>query len=313
MRVISIMKEKNKIMIVLMLLIFAVFFFVIKDKKSLPIVVEYKNREIIPWGIESMNIQEIHKSGFTGKGIKVAFLDSGINYHSDFKKKHIKKGYNATNPSIIPNDDNGHGTLIAGVVAASKNDFGFLGVAPDIDVYPVKVLDEFGLGDIDVVIDGIEWCIKNKVDIINMSFAISKDSKKLKEAINKALDSGIIIVASAKNSYGGEVGYPASYEGVISVTAVDSKLKAGDTTPRGKIDFSAPGVDIISTTFDGSYDYYSGTSIATPFISGVIALLLQKNTSLNYSEIYDTLKEYSKDLGKKGKDDVYGEGIVILP
>ncbi len=312
MRFISIMTQKNKIMIVVSLLLFMAFTFLVKYGDYLPSIEEYKTQEILPWGIERMNIQKFHEDGLTGKGIKVAFLDSGINHHTEFKKKYFKEGYNAIDPSILQKDDNGHGTLIAGVVTASKNGIGLLGVAPDIDVYPVKVLDEFGLGDIDVVVEGIEWCIKQRVDIINMSFAISKDNKRLREAVNKALDAGIIIVASAMNSYGGEVGYPASYKGVISVTSVDSKLKAGESTPRGKIDFSAPGVDIISTTFDGTYEYDSGTSIATPYISGVIALLLQKNSSLTHSEIYNSLKDYSVDLGKKGKDSVFGEGIVIL-
>jgi subtilisin family serine protease len=246
-------------------------------------------------------------------------MDSGINKHLDLGGN-IKEGYNAINPSELPVDDYGHGTLVCGVIAAQNNDIGIVGIAPDVELYPIKVLDKYGEGNISVIANAVDWCVKNKIQIINMSFAIEEDKLLLRDAIMEAIDSGIIVVASGSNTYGGEVGYPASYERVISVTAIDKRFKIGKTSPRGKIDFSAPGVSIVSTSNDGDYEEFTGTSLAAPHITGLIALVLQNpkkfglsNSKTNIqNEVYSLFKDFSKDLGNKGKDNVFGEGFVLL-
>lgn len=179
-------------------------------------------------------------------------------------------------------------------------------------IYPVKVLDQYGVGDIEDVVKGIQWCIENDIDIINMSFAVSKDHKILKDKIQSALRAGIIIVASGKNSSGGLVGYPASYDRVISVSAINQSLEIAETSPKGKVDFSAPGVDIVTTTYDGKYQYLSGNSIAASLTTGIIALILQSNKDADSSNIQSILEPFIKDLGTKGHDDVYGKGMIIL-
>lgn len=290
----------------------SIFIVIIYPKNPLPSIKEYNTKEIVPWGVEIMGITKYHDKGITGKGVKIAILDSGLNNHSELRTEYIRDGYNSIDPNNQPLDDFGHGTFITGVIAATYNDKGFIGVAPDAEIYPVKVLNKYGVGDIEDVVRGIEWCIENDIDIINMSFAVSKDHSILKNAIQSALNAGIFIVASGKNSSGGIVGYPASYEDVISVTAIDRDLNIADTSPQGKIDYSAPGVDIVTITHDGKYQYFSGNSIATPFITGLIALLLQSNKEVSNKNIMNVLKPYVKDLGTKGPDDVYGKGMIIL-
>lgn len=278
-----------------------------------------KTKQIIPWGIKSINSPVLWPQ-VTGKGVKVAVMDSGINFRHPNFSKNVKGGYNAIDPTQSPVDDFGHGTLVSGVIAAQNNEFGIVGVAPDVELYPVKVLDKFGEGEISAIADGVEWCIKNKIQIINMSFAIAEDKPLLRNTITKAVNAGIIVVASASNTSGGDAGYPASYEKVISVTAVDENFRICKTAPRGKIDFSAPGVNIVSTSSDGGYEEFSGTSLASPHITGIIALILQdpqkfglpQDKGYSYIDIYNVLKGLSKNLGGNGKNSTFGEGFVSL-
>lgn len=270
-----------------------------------------EKEQIVPWGIKRINASVFWSKDITGKNVNIAIMDSGINYsHPDFVGK-IKKGFNAINSNQDSNDDYGHGTLVTGVIFAQHNNFGIVGIAPDANIYPVKVLNNAGEGDISNIVRGIEWCIFHNIDIINMSFAITSDKLELRKAIQKALDANIIIVASGMNSFGNDVGFPAKYPGVISVTSIDKKYRLSETSPRGKIDFSAPGVDILSTSNENGYKIFSGTSLAAPHITGIIALLLQNDPNLK-REIYTELTKYLKDLGSKGKDNLFGEGILIL-
>ncbi|HOV28226.1 MAG TPA: S8 family peptidase [Pseudobacteroides sp.] len=278
-----------------------------------------KTEQIVPWGVQSINAPAQWPE-ITGKGVKVAVMDSGINFnHPDFGDN-IKKGFNTINPSELPIDDYGHGSLVAGVIAAKDNNIGVVGVAPDVELYPVKVLDKYGEGEITDIAEGVDWCIENKMQIINMSFAIEEDKPLLRSAIMKAVHAGIVVVASAMNSNGGDVGYPASYKEVISVTAVDQRNKICSTAPRGKIDFSAPGVGIVSTASNGGYEELLGTSLAAPHITGLIALIMQDPKRFGLSEskanlnddIYNLLKRLTLDIGEKGKDRVFGEGFVTL-
>lgn len=273
------------------------------------------NKQNISWGIKEI-INTNLLSEFTGKNIKIAILDSGINFeHPDFSYN-IKRGYNTINPNDLPRDDNGHGTLVAGIIAAQNNNFGVLGIAPDAEIYPVKVLDKYGEGDINNIVQGINWCIENKIQIINMSFAIFKDNSILYNSIKKAVNAGIIVVASAGNSYGGEVGYPAAYKEVISVTAINKNNRIAKVSPIGKIDFCAPGENIISTTSRNSYEKCEGTSIAAPYVSGIISIILHNPEKFNlhkkvysYNDIYNILSDMSEHIGRKN---VFGKGFIKI-
>ncbi len=245
-----------------------------------------------------------------GANIKIAILDSGIMYdHPEFSSN-IKPGFNAIEPDRLPNDDYGHGTLMSGIIGAQHNHIGIKGLAPSAEIYPVKVLDKFGEGRITDVVNGISWCIDHDIDIMNMSFAIDHSNAELESMIKKAVSKGIIIVASVSNSNGGTAGYPASYDEVLSVTPVNESLRIGKTAARAHVDFSAPGVNVVTTNSNGEYEYVSGTSISAPYITGFIALILQDIRERDLG-VTEALKRYARDLGAQGKDDVFGNGFVI--
>ncbi|AIQ71632.1 S8 family peptidase [Paenibacillus graminis] len=274
-----------------------------------PAIDAYEVEELKNWGVEKIGAPLLWSKGIKGKGINIAIMDSGIDYNHPEFSKNIHTGYNAIQPNELPIDDYGHGTLMTGIIAAQHNSIGFQGIAPEAEIYPVKVLDRLGRGSLEDINRGIDWCIRHNIDIINMSFSIPEDKELLHKSIQKATNNGIIVVAAVTNSYGGAVGYPASYEGVISVTSVDRKLDSGETASIGKIDFSAPGEDIISTSKNGKFEYVSGTSISAPYVTGLIALLMQQY-HLPSNNIVKTLKKYAEDLGVDGKDDIYGWGFL---
>ncbi|MHA6534067.1 S8 family peptidase [Paenibacillus sp. BAC0078] len=272
--------------------------------------------QIVPWGISSINAPTMWAHGFSGEKVRVAIMDSGVIFNHPDLRDNLKKGINIIHPSELPLDNNGHGTLVTGVISANNNNYGVVGVAPDAEIYPVKVLDQKGYGDINDIVKGIEWCIQNKMQIINMSFSVDEDNISLHRVIRKAIDAGIIIVASASNSYGGEVGFPASYDEVISVTSVDINLVIDKRAPRGKVDFSAPGVDVISTSMNGQYAKLSGTSLATPYITGIVALILEYQQNLGIRStrfnILSELRSMSRHLGERGSETTYGYGFVEM-
>ena len=268
-----------------------------------------QTKQLIPWGIKEIKADAAWKMS-TGKHVKVAVLDSGIDYKHPDLRKNIKEGFNAIDHTKVPIDDYGHGTHVSGILGAVNNNKGIVGVSPDVNIYPVKVLDETGTGTISDVADGIEWCIKNKIQIINMSFGISEDMPLLHDSIIKAQNAGIIIVAASGNQGGEQVDYPAAYNEVISVSAIDEKDSIADFCPKGKVDFCAPGVDVYSTYPNSSYEYLSGTSMSTPFITGTIALILENHPKYTTKDVINKLTSTSNDLGAPGKDNIYGAGLV---
>lgn len=266
-------------------------------------------RQVVPWGVEEIKADEAWKLA-TGKNIRVAVLDSGIDYKHPDLHKNIKGTFNAIDNTKSIMDDYGHGTHVSGIIAAENNNQGMVGVSPNVDLYSVKVLDQNGEGNLSDLADGIEWCVNNKIQIINMSFGIPQDMPLLYESITKAINSGIIVVAAAGNEYGGPVDYPAAYKEVISVSAIDKNFSIADFSSKGKVDFCAPGVDIYSTYPNSSYEYLSGSSMATPYVTGTIALLLQTHNKYTKKDIINILASTSKDLGIRGKDDYYGFGLI---
>ena len=239
--------------------------------------------------------------------IKIAILDSGINDELTILKNRVTNSYNTLTNSTDTEDLFGHGTMVASIIAAEENEGTVMGVNPTVELYDVQVLNDKGGGQISDVVEGIEWSVKKGVDIINLSFGFSKDEPALKDAINLALENNIIVVASAGNTLGLYTDYPAKYNGVISVSAIDSELKKYIFAGIGKIDFVAPGVDVPVYNHLGEVEKQSGTSIATAYTSGLISILLQnkKRESIITVELEETVKE----LGSAEK---YGKGLIQL-
>lgn len=233
-----------------------------KDKKTDDQLPE-QPAETIPWGVEYMNNLSPDSIN-TGIGIKIAIIDTGIDVDHPDLVDNIKGGYNATSKKKSYDDENGHGTHVAGIIAAVDNEIGVIGVAHEAELYAIKALDSYGDGYVSNIIEGIEWCIENNIDIINMSFGMGNDSVLLHEAVHKASSTGIVMVAAAGNNYGGNCEFPAAYDEVISVGSLNIDGDVADHSALNGVDVWAPGVGIISTYIDSEYTKIDGTSMATP-------------------------------------------------
>jgi len=228
----------------------------------------YYTEQELPWGIKRVNAPAAWNIDYSK--VKVAVLDTGINYnHKDLKS--ARNGYNAIDPGKSAMDDHGHGTHIAGTIAAIADGKGVAGVVPGIQIYAVKVLDNTGGGKISAVASGVEWAILNKMNVLNMSISSHWDAA-VSDMIKAAHKAGITIVASAGN-YGNQVRFPANMKETIAVGAVAADGTVPEFSCRGwDLDFIAPGVDIYSTTMDGAWGNNSGTSMAAPHVTGLAAL-----------------------------------------
>jgi len=260
--------------------------------------------------------------GYDGTGVVVAVLDTGINYtHPDLgggfgPGYKVAGGYDFVNDDDDPMDDNdkGHGTHVAGIIAANGT---IKGVAPNATLLAVKVLGADGSGNISDIIAGIDWSVRNGADIISMSlggFAFPNDGNHpLSLAVDAAVDRGVVVVVAAGNDGPGTgtISSPADAKGVITVGAVDTNGTAtisddviASFSNRGPSAFGrldpdvvAPGVAINSTSIDGGYMVLSGTSMAAPFVSGAVALLLQKDPSLTPEQVRAILMRTASDIG----------------
>ncbi|WP_440953231.1 S8 family serine peptidase [Methanococcoides sp. FTZ1] len=273
-----------------------------------------------PWGIERIGAPVVH-STYTGDGVKVAIIDTGIDYNHPDLNASYAGGYDYVNKDYDPMDDRGHGTHVAGTVAAVNNEFGVIGAAPDAELYAVKVLDSDGSGSYTNVISGVQWAADNEMDVASMSLGGGLNSISLKRACNNAYEQGVVLVASAGNSYGGRVSYPAAYDSVIAVSATDEDDTIAYFSSIGlQVELAAPGVNVNSTVPDNKYDYKDGTSMAAPHVTGTVALLLNTNIHTDYdangdsswdpAEVRERLHDTATDMGDSGKDIYYGYGLV---
>ena len=218
--------------------------------------------EALEYGVNQINAEAIWGgapnattliAGQGGAGIKVAVIDTGIDCgHQDLAGGCVY-GANFVNGSQ-PFDDNGHGTHVGGIIAARQNGVGVIGVAPEATVYAVKVMDSAGSGSWSSVAMGIDWAVRNGMHVINMSLGATTGSQAVADAVARAEAAGVLVVASAGNSgCCNTVGYPAAYDGVLAVAAVDSiEMRAGFSSTGPQVDIAAPGVGIRSSVPTGS-------------------------------------------------------------
>lgn len=273
--------------------------------------------QVVDWGVDLVKAPKLWS--FTkGEGMKIAVLDTGIDFNHPDLADNYKKGINFTssNSSDVM-DRKGHGTHVAGIIAAVDNDKGIVGVAPKAELYICKVLADDGNGSISSIIEGIHWAINQEVDIISMSLGASVDpGKQFYDAIKLARENGIIIVAASGNENSNVV-WPAAYEEVLAVGAIDQSLDRASFSNYGKeLDVTAPGVDILSTYPGNRYATLSGTSMATPMVAGVVALIQAycrlNNIKATPEKIIELIQESSRDLGEFGRDDSFGQGLIDL-
>ncbi|OIJ13040.1 hypothetical protein BKP37_11005 [Anaerobacillus alkalilacustris] len=268
------------------------------------------------WGYDQILTPRSVQSGLTGKGVKVAIIDSGVSPHEDLS---IVGGASFVNYTNNYFDDNGHGTHVAGIVGALNNNIGIIGVAPNAEIYALKVLDQTGNGYLSDIIAAIDWSIRNRIDILNLSIGTNGHSAVLEKAVNDAYTQNILVVAAAGNGgnpegTGDTLVFPARYQSAIAVAATDRNNKRGSFSATGNlIEQSAPGVNIYSTYLNNQYVSMNGTSMATPFVVGALALLKEANPRLNAKDLREILKNTSLDLGKQGRDEWFGYGLIQAP
>lgn len=273
--------------------------------------------QVVPWGINRVNAPQVW-SATAADPIKVAVVDTGIDLKHPDLINNIKGGYNAINPLKSANDDNGHGTHVAGIIAATDNAIGVVGVGPKIDLYAVKVLNAAGSGYLSDIIEGLDWAITNGIQVVNMSLGTSSDIQSFHDAVIRTNQAGITQVAAAGNS-GGAVNYPAAYPETIAVSATDSSDNIASWSSRGpEVDLAAPGVNIYSTYKGQTYKTLSGTSMASPHAAGAAALVLSVPAKCDFNldgkcspvEVQQRMEATAADLGDYGKDVLYGAGLV---
>lgn len=283
---------------------------VVKIEDSIP-------NQKVDWGVSLIQAPRFWKES-RGEGVKVAVLDTGADKNHTDLKQNIVRGRNFTTSDPDAWDDvNGHGTHSLGVIGADDNDHGVIGVAPAAKLYVAKTLADDGNGSINWMIQAIDWCIEESVDIISMSLGSQRNPGDVfHDAIKRARAAGIIIVAAAGNA-NSHIAWPAAYEDVIAVGAIDSTFERADFSNYGnELAISAPGVDILSTYPVDRYARLSGTSMATPLVSGVIALVqsyARREGILATPEyIANVISNSAFDLGPDGHDMHYGNGLINL-
>jgi subtilisin family serine protease len=272
--------------------------------------------ETMNWGMSSEGIPDMWKIT-RGLGVKIAILDTGASTcHQDLAGAIIQTA-DFTNSRIGVEDQHGHGTFCAGVAGARQNDFGVVGVAPDCQLLIGKIMGDDGSGNEQSVIKGLEWAAAQGADIISMSIGSPISTPLLCDAI-KAVTQATYIICAAGNAGPSldSISYPARYLETISVGAVDRQKQVTNFSSRGdRVDIVAPGDQIISCWPPNGTAMLSGTSMSTPFVAGVIALIIADRkkdgrTPLTRDQMLDVLLKSAVDLGTLGRDKDSGLGLI---
>ncbi len=268
--------------------------------------------QVIPWGVSQIGAPQVYPVN-KGTGVKVAVLDTGVDLtHPDLK---IAGQITFVAGATSAQDDNGHGTMVAGIIGAQDNDIGVIGVAPEVQLYAVKVLGSNGSGNISDIINGLQWAVDNGMKVVNMSFGGGVWPWAGEQALARAYNAGIVLVAGAGNNgtaAGTEdnINYPARYGMVLAVGAVDEQLGRLSISATGNtLELVAPGNNINTTALGGGYGLFGSTSAATAHVSGAAALVIKSGVTSNL-EVRRRLRDTATDLGTPGWDPQYGKGLV---
>ena len=297
--------------------------------------------EDIGWGKRLTHLPEAWKSS-RGAGVTVAVLDTGCQLDHPDLKGQILGAKDFSGSAYGPDDQQGHGTHCAGIIAAINDEHGAVGVAPDLGkpipsnfsdytthrtyierggLYIGKVLGDNGLGAHEKIARGINWSVEQKVDIISMSLGGGGTSRVMTEAIDQAIKAGVFVICAAGNAGSAvSVNYPASLAQTIAVAAIGESAVVAEYSSRGpEVDIAAPGSKILSTFINGGYAHLSGTSMATPFVAGVAALIVSKHKRAgevsstpvsNQEQLREHMTRHAIDLGKEGFDCETGYGLI---
>ncbi len=300
---------------------------------------EEEPSQVIPWGIE--RIKATVAWGTTnGSGVQIAVLDTGVDKDHEDLSANIAWGISVVGDKESTlyrdwRDKNGHGTHVAGTIAALYNDVGVVGVAPEIQIYAIKVISDSGFGTWTDLAEGIWWAIRgpdgiidkdgdgvvagdpddDAAEVISMSLGGTSPSAEVESAVEAAYKYGIVLVAAAGNEGEDGVTYPAKFPEVIAVAAVDEYDNVPAWSSKGpEVELAAPGVNILSTLPHDRYGTMDGTSMACPHVSGTVGLMIAKiiadGRTYTPEGIRDILHETADDVGPEGQDKASGYGVV---
>ena len=300
------------------------------DSKSIALA-----EDILDWGVDDIDAEriwggeedalDIGSGNTAGEGINVMIADSGIDYnHVDLNDNYVW-GYDWYDQDNDPMDEYGHGTFVAGIIAAEDNELGVIGVAPKASLYAARVsAGGTETGVLSALLDAIYWATfpnertvgqgEPRMDVISMSIALNDYSSALETMCQLAYNNGIVLIAAVGNKHPSqfkEIGYPAKYSSVIAVGAIDSNHIYQTFSRYGpELDFVAPGVNIYSTKPNDAYGYDTGTSFATPLVSGLAVMILSEDPSLSPADVKNIIQSNAISLGSPVPNQYYGYGLV---
>jgi serine protease len=277
------------------------------------------------WNFRQINLEGAWKRGATGKGVTVAVIDTGISKGPDLAKTEFVPGYDFVNDRENANDDNGHGTHVAGTVAQSTNNgYGVAGVAYGAKLMPLKVLSRGGSGTVADIAEAIRFAADKGAQVINMSLGGGGDSKLMREAIDYAHKKGVVVIAAAGNESSSQASYPAFYPHVIAVSATGPDRQKANYSNYGEgVDIAAPGGASSRNPLEGIlqetinprsiteflFRPLQGTSMAAPHVAGVAALVKSRNRGLSPDKVGEILQKSAQPV-KDDSRNYFGAGIL---
>lgn len=269
--------------------------------------------------LERIGYSAAWEQGFNGRGVRIAVIDSGLyDQHEDLAGANILQGVNVIDRSTKTNDTSGHGTFISAMLVAGRdNGIGISGMVDKASLVPLKCFSSGRQTDVRYIVSAIYMAVDEyNCDVINLSLGIVDDIPALKQAVDYAAEQGVIIVASAGNTGGTAMVYPASYSSVVAVGSVSAKDTSSYFSQRNSSVFVvAPGEDIVSAGISAPDAYMegSGTSFSSVHVTALAAIAKQHNHSIDSTQFQQLLRDSAEDLGEPGYDTTFGWGIVNTP
>jgi subtilisin family serine protease len=277
----------------------------------------------LQYGLDNINAEKAWGFSSGTDKVVIAVVDTGVDLGHPDLQNNLMNGYSAINGVVTPQDDNGHGTHVAGIIAAiSNNNKGGVGLAPKCKIMPVKVLSGKGEGSDSDIAEGIIWAVDHGANVINLSLGGTGAGKTLERAMTYAFNSNVLVIAAMGNNGENLKTYPAAYKNIIAVGATDVNNKVVPFSNYGDwISVSAPGLKIYSTfprekvelsryNLSPNYAVLSGTSMAVPFVAALAGLIMSKNPGINRAEVRKKIENSSLDVDQKGFDENTGFGLI---
>lgn len=270
------------------------------------------------WSISALGMESVWDAGYTGSGIRIGVIDSGVNsMHEDFAGTNFDKGYNVLNGSHDVTDENGHGTVVCGVLCETKNNgIGLAGLVPDATLVPIKCFGKSEETSSSYIINAIYAAVDDyDCDVVNLSLGMTEDTPAMKQAVEYAAGKGVIVISAVGNDGTSTLNYPAAYDCVAGVGSVDKTGAVPDFSQKNdSVYVVAPGVSIYGPSYASNTGYAkgSGTSFSSPHVAAAAVVLKQYAPQATYFDFETLLRRSVTDGGAAGYDTSYGWGSLNM-